>query len=79
MGILGWTTTFLLTKYLSNSSGKSAALMYENFTVNILFESVFVFCICKRLFYEKRQDKEMPSYPDDGSIAIINDIVVVKF
>ena len=30
-------------------------------------------------FAEIDEVKQMPSYPDDGSIAIINDIVVVKF
>ena len=30
-------------------------------------------------FAEIDEVKQMPSYPDDGSIAIINDTVVVKF
>ena len=57
-GILGWTSTILLTKYLFIKTGETTA--YGNFTFNVFLESVFVFCIFQRLFYEKRQERRTP-------------------
>jgi surface polysaccharide O-acyltransferase-like enzyme len=62
MGGLSWTTMFLLTKYLSIKSGKTISIFCETFTVNVLLESIFVFCILKNVFYEKSQEKAIPSF-----------------
>ena len=61
-GIFGWTATILITKYLSFKSGKATGILYGNFTVNVFLESVFVFCLFQRLFYEKKQDRRTPVF-----------------
>ena len=59
-GFLGWISTILLTKYLFIKTGKTTA--YGSFTLNIFLESVFVFCLFQRLFYEKKQDRRTPVF-----------------
>ena len=57
-GILGWVSTVLLTKYLSIRAGKATSIAYRDLTINILLESIFVFCILKSVFDETKQDKK---------------------
>ena len=59
-GIFGWTATALLTKYLSIKSGKATSIAYGDLTINVLLESIFVFCIFKSLFHDENQDKTVP-------------------
>ena len=59
-GISGWAATALLTKYLSIKSGKATSIAYGELTINVLLESIFVFCIFKSLFHDRNQDKTVP-------------------
>lgn len=58
------------TQYLNDYSWLAFMRQWTGYTPRIVDESSFT---------ELKEVKDMPSYPDDGSIMIINDTVVVKF
>lgn len=50
LGIFGFASTVLLTVWVTYYSNKPNELFYGNLTLNVLFEAVFVFVLCKNHF-----------------------------
>ena len=50
VGIIGFLYTILMSEITAKSCGQPSTIFYDNFTLNVLLESVFVFLLFKKHF-----------------------------